>query len=82
MNPKMLLLGVVGLSVGLVAACHDDHPSAPTPPPAKSQSLDTAQVLSLAQQTSETSAPIAVNGAAVILNDSSETSAPIAVGAM
>ncbi len=82
MNPKMLWLGVVGLSMGLVAACHDDHTSAPTPPAPKSQSLDTAQVLSLAQQTSETSAPIAVNGAAVILNDSSETSAPIAVGAM
>jgi hypothetical protein len=82
MNSKRLFLGAVGLSAGLVAACHDDHHSAPTPTPPTSQSLDTAQVLALAQKTSETAAPIAVNGGAVTLNDTSETSAPIAVSAM
>jgi hypothetical protein len=39
-------------------------------------------VLALAQQTSETSTPIAVNGGAVTLNDTSEASAPIAINAM
>ncbi|MDP9013007.1 MAG: hypothetical protein M3O41_10200 [Pseudomonadota bacterium] len=82
MNYKRFLIGVVGLSVGLIGACHDDHHGAPTPPPTTSQSLDTAQVLALARQTSETSTPIAVNGGAVTLNDTSETSAPIAINAM
>ena len=83
MTIKRLLLGAVGLSAGLVAACHDDHHGGPQPPPpSTSQSLDTAQVLVLAQQSSETSAPFAVNGGAVTLNDTSETSAPIAVNAM
>lgn len=83
MTSKRLLLGAVGLSAGLVAACHDDHHGAsPPPPPATSQSLDTAQVLALAQKSSETSTPIAVNGGALTLNDTSETSAPIAVTAM
>jgi hypothetical protein len=82
MHTKRLLLGVVGLSAGLVAACHDDNQGAATPTPPASQSLDTAQVLALAQQTSEMSAPIAVNGGALTLNDTSESSAPIAVNAM
>jgi hypothetical protein len=83
MTIKRLLLGAVGLSAGLVAACHDDHHGGPPPPPpSTSQSLDTAQVLVLAQQSSETNAPFPVNGGAVTLNDTSETSAPIAVNAM
>ncbi len=82
MNYKRFLIGVVGLSVGLIGACHDDHHGATRPPPTTSQALDTAQVLALAQQTSETSTPIAVNGGAVTLNDTSETSAPIAINAM
>jgi hypothetical protein len=83
MTIKRLLLGAAGLSAGLVAACHDDHHGgSPPPPPSTSRSLDTAQVLVLAQQSSETSLPLAVNGGAVTLNDTSETSAPIAVNAM
>lgn len=83
MNHKLLLLGALGLTAGLVAACHD-HTAAttPPPPPPTSQSLDTAQVLALAQHTSETASPIAVNGGAVTLNDTSETTTPIAVTAM
>ena len=83
MNRKLLLLGALGLTAGLVTACHDhdNKPPAtpPPPPPSTSQSLDTAQVLALAQHTSETDAPIAVNGGVVTLNDTSETSAPIPV---
>jgi hypothetical protein len=82
MSYKQCFLGVVGLTAGLVAACHDDHHGAPTPAPPTTQSLDSAQVLALAQQTSETATPIAVNGGAVTLNDTSETGAPIAVNAM
>ncbi len=46
------------------------------------RSLDTAQVLTLAQQTSETSDPFVVNGGAVTLNDTSETSLPVAINTM
>jgi hypothetical protein len=42
-------------------------------------SLDTAQVLALAQVTSETTTPFTVNGGELVLTDTSETSAPIAV---
>lgn len=85
MNRKLLLLGALGLTAVLAAACHDNNnppvtPPAP-PPPSTSQSLDTAQVLALAQHTSESDAPTAVNGGALTLNDTSETSAPIAVTA-
>ncbi|MEP6884626.1 MAG: hypothetical protein ABJC66_07745 [Gammaproteobacteria bacterium] len=84
MNHKLLLLGALGLTAALVAACHD-RTAATTPPPAPpptSQSLDTAQVLALAQHTSETASPIAVNDGALTLNDTSETTTPIAVAAM
>ena len=83
MNFKIFVFGAVGLAAGMVAACHGDRHSAPNPaPPPSTQSLDTAQVLSLAQQASETSTPIAVNGGALTLNDTSETSAPIPVNTM
>jgi hypothetical protein len=79
MNRKLLLLGALGLTAVLTAACHDHSNSPPAPPPPTSQSLDTAQVLALAQHTSESDAPTAVNGGALTLNDTSETSAPIPV---
>jgi hypothetical protein len=44
--------------------------------------LDTAQVLALAKQTSETSSPFAVNGGALTLTDTSDTSEPISVDGM
>ena len=58
-------------------------PSAPQPPPTSSnQMLDTAQVLALAKQTSETSSPFAVNGGALTLTDTSDTSESISVDGM
>jgi hypothetical protein len=44
--------------------------------------IDTAQLLSLAQATSETSTPFAVDGGLVTFSDTSETSAPISINAM
>lgn len=82
MNSKILYLGAVGLAVGLIAACHDHHGPAPKPPAPAAQSLDTAQVLALAQQTSETSSPFPVNGGLVTLNDTSESTPPIMVNTM
>ncbi len=84
MKTKLLWLGVAGfsLSVGLLAACHDDRDNASTPPPPTSVSDDTAQVLALAKQTSETSTAMRVNDGAFTINDTSETSAPITVNAM
>jgi len=85
MKRTLFVLGAVGSAAVLIAACGGGHQGAATapmsPPSSTSQSLDTAQVLALAQQTSETSAPIAVNDGALALNDTSETSAPIAVNA-
>jgi hypothetical protein len=86
MKSKFLLIG--GLCVASVmTACHNNNdgssttpPPTATPPPTMSgMALDTAQVLALAQVTSETSSPIAVNGGALTLSDSSETTAPISV---
>jgi hypothetical protein len=84
MNRKLLPLGAIGLTAMLSAACHDhdnNPPVTPPPPPPTSQSLDTAQVLALAQHTSESDTPTAVNGGALTINDTSETSAPIPVSA-
>lgn len=81
MNRKILMLGAVGLLAGLTGGCHD-HEGSSAPTPSVSQSLDTAQVLALARQSSETQSPIVVNGGALTLNDTSETSAPVAVDSM
>jgi hypothetical protein len=59
---------------------HEIQTPPPTPPPTSTNmSLDTAQVLALAQATSETSSPFAVNGGAFSFTDTSETTAPISV---
>ena len=81
MKRKFFLVGAMGLSVGAISACHD-HNNVSAPPVSTSQSLSTAQVLALAQKTSETSAPLVVNGGAVTINDTSESAPPIPVSAM
>ena len=89
MKSKILLIGAC-LAASLAAGCggHDhSEPSTtattppPTTPPATSNtmSLDTAQVLALAQQTSETTSPFEVNGGAFVFTDTSETASPITV---
>lgn len=87
MKYKILLIGGLFAAAGVMTACHNDNggsstspPPTTTPPPATSgMVLDTAQVLALAQVTSETSLPFAVDGGALTLNDTSETNAPISV---
>jgi hypothetical protein len=89
MNRKTLVLGAVGISAGLVAACGGNNGNggttavAPPPPPGQTtQEANTAQVLGLAQETSEVSSPFAVNGGAFTITDSSETSSPVPVSMM
>jgi hypothetical protein len=86
MKSKILFLGAIGAAAIMVAACHHDNdnnssPPSTTTPPSSTQALDTAQVLTLAQATSETSTPFAVNGGALTLTDTSETSTPVSVNA-
>jgi hypothetical protein len=51
-------------------------------PPAMAQQLDTANVLALAQKTSESSTPFQVDDSALTLTDTSETSTAIMVNGM
>jgi hypothetical protein len=86
MNLKAPLLFCLGICAGFLAACsNNDHPNASIPPvpiPQTPQALDTAQVLALAQKTSETANPFSVNGGLITLTDTSETSSPVTVDAM
>jgi len=87
MKSKILILGAICAAPCMLAACGgNDNGSSntsttPTPPPTTSNvmALDTAQVLALAQVTSETSTPFAVNGGALVLTDTSESGLPIGV---
>ncbi len=87
MKSKILILGAICTASSMLASCGGNDNgsstgSTTTPPPTTNSSamaLDTAQVLALAQATSETSTPFAVNGGALTLTDTSESSAPITV---
>jgi hypothetical protein len=81
MKSKFLLFGALCAAV-MAAACHNNDGSTPattTAPTSSAMALDTAQVLALAQATSETSSPFTVNGGAFSFTDTSETSSPISV---
>jgi|GEM_PF-1139650 hypothetical protein len=84
MKRKTALLGAAALAAAALSACGDHTPagsmSMPTTP--TTQELDTAQVLALAQKTSEVSAPIQVDDGALTLTDSSETTKAISVNGM
>ncbi len=84
MTSKIFLFGAMGAALMAVGCGGGNGGSATpvvTPPPVMSNTmaLDTAQVLALAQVTSETSAPFAVDGGAFTFIDTSETTAPIGV---
>lgn len=93
MNHKMLILGALGVSAGLViAGCSGSNgggaaPGAGVTPPAPpsgqtTQEASTAEVLGLAQETSEVDAPFAVNGGAFTITDTSDTSSPLPIDMM
>ncbi len=91
MKRKLAIMTSVGLAAGLVSGCGGgDHGQTSgggmgsggggTMP--SSVSLSTGDVLTLAQKTSETASPYAVDGGALMLTDTSETSEPLSINAM
>jgi hypothetical protein len=83
---RMAILGVAAVAAGSISACGsggNNSPAAvaamPPPPATTNQSLDTAQVLAQARQTSETSSPYAVNDGALVLTDTSDTTEPLGI---
>jgi|HubBroStandDraft_1064217.scaffolds.fasta_scaffold1752646_1 hypothetical protein len=88
MKSKLAILAGGALAASLVTGCGGGSSGGgtmtppPTPPPSSNLALDTAQVLALAQQTSETESPLPVDDNGVTLTDTSETSSPIAVAPM
>ncbi len=82
MKHGMAILGVAAIAAGSISACGGDNGQAvAAPPPARvaNQSLDTAQVLAQARDTSETSSPFPVNDGAVVLTDTSDTAEPMSI---
>jgi hypothetical protein len=66
----------------LLSACGGSEervPSAAVTPP---QSLDTQQVLVIAEARSETASPLVVNNGLLVLDDTSETALPIHINGM
>jgi protein-disulfide isomerase len=82
MQRKIMVLGAAALAAGGLSACGDHGGSASAPTPPITQELTTGDVLALAQKTSETSQPIAVDNNALVLTDTSDTTEPISVNAM
>ena len=80
MKYPTLQLASTTLATALLSACGgSDQSSAALPPVPVAQTVDTAQVLSLAGKTSETASPFTVNGGLVTFSDTSETDSPIGV---
>lgn len=88
MKKIALMMGTAMLTCTVLAACGGSHQSpAQTsngpPPPPQTKNLDTAAVLAIVQtQTSETTDPFEVDGAAIAVTPiGDETSSPISVDA-
>jgi type IV pilus biogenesis protein CpaD/CtpE len=81
MKRKTALIGAAALAAASLVAC-GDHPGMSVPTMPTAQALDTAQVLALAQKSSEVSVPIQVNDGALTLTDSSESAEAISVNGM
>ena len=79
---NLLGIALIGLLAATLGAC-GGHQNTGTPsnPAPSVKSLDTAGVLAIARQPSEISAPLPVNGGALVLTDTSETGEPISVDA-
>lgn len=82
MKPRYLLIISAGVGAAVLSACGGSDENARSADVPSPQSIDTQQVLVLAQVTSNNTEPFAVNGGAVVINDTSETSQPININAM
>ena len=82
MKRKTALIGAAALAAACLVACGDHLPAMSVPTMPTAQALDTAQVLALAQKSSEVSVPIQVNDGALTLTDSSESAEAISVNGM
>jgi hypothetical protein len=86
MKLKITLIGAAAIAAAALSGCGGDNsqasmPTAPPPTPV-GQQLDTAQVLALAQKTSEVSTPFVVDGGMLTLTDTSDTTDAISVNGM
>jgi hypothetical protein len=86
MKCKTAIVAAAATAAVALSACGDHNsagvvqtPVAIGPP---KQALDTAQVLALAQTSSEVDQPLQVDGGQLTLTDSSDTTEPINVNAM
>jgi hypothetical protein len=81
MKLKILLIVGAAVAAGAAGCGGSDHTTATTPPPVSpsGRGLVTSQVLSQAQQPSETAEPYPVNDGAITLIDTNETSEPVSV---
>jgi hypothetical protein len=81
-----VILGIAAIAAALISACGGDGGAgvATTPSAADitTQSLDTAQMLAQARETSETSVPFPVNKGELVLTDTSDTTEPLTFTAM
>lgn len=83
MKRKAVILSAMGVAAGLMSGCGGgDDTATITPPPPTNMSLDTQGVLALAQVSSETSSPFAVDDGALVLTDTSEMTDPVAIDMM
>jgi hypothetical protein len=82
MKSSTLTLAVAALAATVLSACGGGEERAPTAAETAAQSLDTQQVLALADTPSNTAQPLPVNDGLLVLDDTSETSLPINIDAM
>ncbi|HEY1725864.1 MAG TPA: hypothetical protein VGF89_10595 [Steroidobacteraceae bacterium] len=73
---------LAGLGLSACGGGNSSGPAMTQPPPSMGQTLDTNAVLALAQKTSDSAAPIAVDDGALSLSDTSEDTAPVAINGM
>ena len=84
MKKRAALTAAVLTAAGMSACGDGGHDTASLPGQTttpQQQTLDTAQVLALAQKPSETATPMNVNAGMLELNDTSDTSEPVTVNA-
>ena len=94
MKRKIALLGAAAVAAAALTACGGGHDrtgnstgtssssSSSSGGTSSVQSLDTAQVLALAQKSSEVSGPFEVNDGMLLLTDTSDTAEAISVNGM